>query len=174
MARFAPDITPESLRDIALAICTRRLLSSEDWEQQDVDDMTSREPMGIVTHAMVEGLLGKAYKDIAKVDFDLENLYVGAPREDTSWHASLKEFLGFHRTGNLSFLGCLGGGDWQDPVAFVLYHDGKDLRGYVPTDGNSFVLATKKAAEANGGTQPRPFDVPAMISDVGARIQVRA
>lgn len=30
------------------------------------------------------------------------------------------------------------GGDWESPIFFVIYWDGKELRGYIPTKGNSF------------------------------------
>lgn len=33
--------------------------------------------------------------------------------------------------------GCVGG-DWESAIFFVLYWDGKQLRGYIPTKGNSF------------------------------------
>ena len=33
--------------------------------------------------------------------------------------------------------GCVGG-DWESAIFFVLYWDGKDIRGYIPTKGNSF------------------------------------
>jgi hypothetical protein len=173
MARYADRIEPERLRELVIEVATRRLLSSEDWEQEDVDDMNSRDPMGVFTHALQEEGVGKIVKDVSKIDFSMENLYVGAPREDTSWHASLRDLLGFRRIGDLSILGCLAGGDWEEPVVFVVYHDGKDLRGYVPTAGNSFVVSKKAAADASAGQQARPFDVAAMLADVADRIQVR-
>lgn len=173
MARYANRIEPERLREIVLAEATRRLLSSDDWEQEDVDDMNSRDPMGVFTHALQEEGVGRVVKDISKIDFSMENLYVGAPREDTSWHATLRDFLGFRKIGDLTILGCLAGGDWEEPVAFVVYHDGKDLRGYVPTEGNSFVLSRKAAADASANQEARAFDVVAMLADVANRITLR-
>lgn len=173
MARYADRIEPERLREIVLEVATRRLLSSEDWEQEDVDDQNERDPMGVFTHALQEEGVGKVVKDVSKIDFSMENLYVGAPRENTSWHATLRDFLGFRRIGDLTILGCLAGGDWEEPVAFVVYHDGRDVRAYVPTDGNSFVVSKKAAADASAGQQARPFDVAAMLADVADRIQVR-
>ena len=30
------------------------------------------------------------------------------------------------------------GGDWEIPIFFIIYWDGKEFRGYIPTKGNSF------------------------------------
>jgi len=45
----------------------------------------------------------------------------------------------------LAFVGCSAGGDWQVPVFFIIYWDGKRLRAYVPTDGNTWNTDTKTA-----------------------------
>lgn len=45
----------------------------------------------------------------------------------------------------LSFWGCFAGGDWESSVYFIIYFDGKDLRAYVPKDGNAWNTKTKKA-----------------------------
>lgn len=44
--------------------------------------------------------------------------------------------LGFVNIGELTCLACMAGGDWQEPVFFIIYWDGKDFRGYIPKDGN--------------------------------------
>lgn len=44
-----------------------------------------------------------------------------------------------------TFLGCAAGGDWEYPVHFAIYYDGKSLRGYVPRYCNSYNLKTKQA-----------------------------
>lgn len=84
----------------------------------------------------------KIPEDISKVDFDLENFMcsgIGMPNTSGNWE-------GFHTlpTG-LAFLGCRAGGDWEHPVNFAIYYDGKNLRGYIPRYHNSYNLKTKTA-----------------------------
>jgi hypothetical protein len=83
-------------------------------------------------------LTPKVSKDLDKVNFDLENI---------DWDGSFrKELLGFHELENgLTFLGTQAGGDSESPVYFIIYWDGKALRGYIPTDGNPWNTDTKTA-----------------------------
>lgn len=80
-------------------------------------------------------------KDIEKVSFDFENF------ECTKENASCYEDLvGFRTLSNgLTFLGCVAGGNWETPVFFIVYSDGKKLRGYVPKSGNLWNYTTKWA-----------------------------
>ena len=72
----------------------------------------------------------KVIKDIQKYDFDLENL----------------EYLETKTTkSGLDFMIFEAGGDWEYPIWFFVYFDGKDLRGYVPTRGNMVNTLTKSA-----------------------------
>lgn len=74
-------------------------------------------------------LLDKLGKDL-KVSFDFENF----------------EIVGYKTLANgLTYLECYAGGDWEHPVTFIIYWDGKKLRGYVPTEGNPWNLTTKQA-----------------------------
>jgi hypothetical protein len=79
-------------------------------------------------------------KDISKVNFDFENF------ECSQEALRYKGLAGFHTLSNgLTFLGCVAGGDWQYPVFFIVYYDGKKLRGYVPKNGNNWNYTTKTA-----------------------------
>ena len=67
--------------------------------------------------------------DVSKIDFDFENYDVvkiidhdGAPIEI-----------------------CYAGGDWEYPIKFALYWDGKHFRGYVPEKGNLYNIKRKSA-----------------------------
>jgi hypothetical protein len=64
-----------------------------------------------------------------KVKFDLENLNI----------------IGYHNDNGFVYLEAVGGGDWEQPVSFIIYWDGKKLRGYVPTKGNPWNSLTKEA-----------------------------
>jgi hypothetical protein len=76
-------------------------------------------------------LTPKVESDLNKVDFDTENLEY----EEDEGYANGK--VGFRTLSNgLSILGVTSGGDWESPLYFILYFDGKELRGYIPTEGN--------------------------------------
>lgn len=76
----------------------------------------------------------KLDKDL-KVEFDLENTDAEG---DMCGYKTLKD------TG-MTYLGVTAGGDWEHPVFFVVYWDGKKIRGYVPTNGNPWNTTTKQA-----------------------------
>ena len=77
-------------------------------------------------HDVVRALQDVLTKDL-KVHFDCENTYCGKAH----WKGSEK-VLGYQTLkSGLTFLGCAGGGDWEFPVVFICYWDGKKLRGYI-------------------------------------------
>ena len=76
--------------------------------------------------------LKKMTDDLSKVSFDSENL------------GSIGDVK---KSGDLTYVACYGGGDWEIPVLFYVYWDGKDFRAYIPTYGNSF---NRKAMRAIG------------------------
>jgi hypothetical protein len=79
-------------------------------------------------------------KDLSKVKFDTENVIY---EEDNPFRA---EGLGFRTLlNNLTVLGVKAGGDWENPVYFIIYWDGDNLRGYIPKDGNPYNSDTKEA-----------------------------
>lgn len=54
--------------------------------------------------------------------------------------------IGFDTSNSgLPFLGFLAGGDWELPLFFIVYYDGKSLRGYIPEDGNTYNHKTNTA-----------------------------
>lgn len=87
-----------------------------------------------------EELLNTLKKDL-KVEFDSENFESNACVFD-----ELTSFLGVHTlSSGLTFWGFRAGGDWEYPVHFIVYWDGKKLRGYVPIEGNPWNTTTKRA-----------------------------
>jgi len=89
-------------------------------------------------HCDFRNLVNKLGKDI-KVKFDCEN-FSHENEDDES------KILGYHTLDNdLTFCGMSAGGDWERPVYFIVYWDGKKLRGYVPTDGNCWNTSTRQA-----------------------------
>ena len=81
--------------------------------------------------------LPQVKKDLEKVDFDFEN-------EDCN--NGCNYIKGFRVAPNgLPYWGDDAGGDWEVPVFFIIYWDGKKLRGYIPTEGNTWNTDTKTA-----------------------------
>lgn len=79
----------------------------------------------------------KLGKDL-KVEFDFENFDAGGGTEN--------DLLDLRTLPNgLTFWGMWANGDWERSVFFIIYWDGKKLRGYVPTAGNPWNRTTKKA-----------------------------
>lgn len=87
----------------------------------------------------VRDVFYKVKKDI-KVDFDLENV------ADTDFDFGPEGLMGYRTEPNgLTYCGMAAGGDWEHPVYWLVYWDGRSLRGYVPTDGNPWNTDTKRA-----------------------------
>lgn len=75
-----------------------------------------------------------------RVDFSFENVEWGPD-----------ELLGLHTLASgLSYLGLTAGGDWEYPVFFLIYFDGRRLRSYVPTRGNPWNTTTRRAYGNDG------------------------
>jgi hypothetical protein len=92
-------------------------------------------------------LTAQVTKDVSKVYFSSENF--GCFPEQ-----GYNNELGFHTLDNdFTYLGCMGGGDWEFPVFYIIYWDGKKLRGYVPTDGNMFNRSTMMAYGNDGESE---------------------
>lgn len=84
----------------------------------------------------------KMEKDLAKVQFGDENVYYN----EKDAHIYSEELLGYHTLENgLTFLGVRSSGDWEYPIFYIIYYDGKDLRAYIPSDGNAWNKDTKYA-----------------------------
>lgn len=73
--------------------------------------------------------------DLDKVSFDTENIECNAEYGD----GYDKDVIGYHVLENgFEFVGFIAGGDWEDPLCFIIYHDGNRLRGYIPVCGNTY------------------------------------
>ena len=130
MPRYFGKASPEALRMKVQA-------ALDAHEDKDVD-------VGATDRRLVS-LTPTVRKDLAKVQFDLENFDAS---DDESAAFGVK--LGYHQLDNgMSFLGMRPGGDWEHPVYMIVYYDGRQLRGYIPTDGNPWNTATRKAYGTN-------------------------
>ena len=64
------------------------------------------------------------FKDLNKIKHDWENCdYIGDVHTTKS---GVPYILGYF------------GGDWEEPILFMIYWDGKEFRGYIPKHGNCY------------------------------------
>jgi len=111
-------------------------------------------------------------KDLSKVQFDWENCGCDLERDTP---------CGFWVTPEgVPTLGCYAGGDWEDPVFFVLYPESEtSIRAYMPKAGNTYNLKNKTAwgsgddGDEDADENPRKVDVTTFRADVAARIRVK-
>lgn len=123
-------------------------------------------------------------QDLSKIGVDFENAdYVGEyemPGTEPLKHFEMITGVG----GTFPVAWCACGGDWENPLVFVLYVGQKgELRGYIPEDGNVY---NKKEKLAYGNSDDDPsweddpddprlqFDAGKLKADVANRIVVKA
>jgi hypothetical protein len=85
----------------------------------------------------------KIEKDLSKVNFDFENYNLGKadPMYEEEYDSDFNGYCGYPcgyeiLPNGLPVLFVNAGGDWENPICFVIYYDGKELRAYIPSDGN--------------------------------------
>lgn len=83
-------------------------------------------------------------KDL-KFIFDTENLTTD-PTLVFGGFPEINNLLGFNITPfGMPYLGIQAGGDWEFPLFFIIYFDGKKFRAYMPSYGNTVNLDCKTA-----------------------------
>lgn len=101
-----------------------------------IDELKAKIDKSFPDGLSAEAIKEKLGQDL-KVEFDGENFET---------HQEGSSVFGYHTLPNgFTFLGCWAAGDWEYPVAIVLYWDGKKIRGYVPMEGNPWNTTTKQA-----------------------------
>jgi len=110
-------------------------------------------------------LSSRIQKDLSKINFDFEN-------------CDLEEYI----DGLIPVALFQAGGDWEHPVVFCLYWDGKQLRGYIPKDGNVYNEKEKCAygsEEDDSNCLPAEqfeklkFDYDKIRADIANRIKIK-
>lgn len=127
-----------------------------------IDQFGEDEPGGDERRINVHLLREAVSKDV-KVRFDLENT-----------EAMQDGLCGYHTTpAGLSYLAMTSGGDWEVSVLWIVYWDGKKIRGYVPTEGNPWNRRTKEAYGNDDDEGPCEYEhEPVKIrADIEARIK---
>jgi hypothetical protein len=90
-------------------------------------------------------------KDLSKLDFSFENWCIGNASPNYSKYPN--SYTGFCEypvgyevlSNNLPVLFVNAGGDWENPICFCIYWDGKQMRAYIPKDGNVYNVKAKSA-----------------------------
>lgn len=188
MARKAPIITLNEFREKFANEVKKTAIRSEEYD--DDEDVTAS------SLYVLNYFHGKVSSDLQKINFDFENYYTpGTPENenrdtsDSYVRPEEKGVVGFNvLPSGIPFLGAWAGGDWEYPVYFMIYWDGKSLRGYVPTVGNTFCEKYKTAYGSEGNADnyneeehhawvKKTFGVElnavAWIADANARIEVK-
>lgn len=143
MGRNAVKITQEELKHKIFEIIKKHPDCEDDFEDGEEPDNYN-----------VASFFGYAHKkvmdDISKVCFDFENSECNT-RSNPHTRKSPDTLMGLHTLDNgFTFWGMWAGGDWEYPVFFIVYWDGKGLRGYVPEDGNVYNKVFKTAFGSEG------------------------
>lgn len=124
--------------------------------------------------------------DLSKVNFDFENYTIGNAepmyeKYPTEYGSYNNYPVGYQTLKNgLPVLFVNAGGDWEFPICFCIYWDGKKMRAYIPEDGNVF---NKKERCAYGSEDDweNPIDQDELpdgdpekiLNDVMNRIQIK-
>ena len=115
----------------------------------------------------IDQLWRKIAKDVSKISFDFENSsfmkeeghnencddsedfeeYDNFSKKEEKSEYEIFENYDIHTLENgLTYCLCGAGGDWEEPVYFIVYIDNKNkIRGYIPTEGNTFNVKYKCA-----------------------------
>lgn len=164
MPRFAARITPEEFRAKLLADVIRLGTYSEAELRDFVRATRNSNPSISQQDRMISRAMFWAYgrlsskidKDLDKIKFDRENFE--AHNDDHTHGLGYGDLCGINQLPNgLTFIGCAAGGDWEYPVFFIIYWDGKQYRAYIPEDGNIF-NKTSRAAYGNGQEDSTDYD----------------
>ena len=109
----------------------------------------------------IGGLRASAYEDRDDVDVkcDFENIeligYYTMP--------GTEGMDAFEVIDDVPVCWCAAGGDWEDPVAFCMYLDGKGkLRGFVPIEGNAFCKEENCAYGSESEDEQKYYDKSTM------------
>jgi len=123
----------------------------EDYEDAPNGDEDVRVLMCVETDCL-NNLTPQIKTDLKKVIFDTENTWFGKSYKFNGKYTNqltddpLNQIIGLNTLSNgLTFLGVEMGGDWEYPIFFIIYWDGKKIRGYIPKNGNIWNTDNKMA-----------------------------
>lgn len=171
MSRFAPRLSQDQLLNILIQ--DNIIIEDQEWYLILDDEDEDGKHIGYTE---------QMFDDLEKIIFDHENRI---PRQDFSLLATTQN-LGLRTTSTgISYLIVSAGGDWEEPVRYIIYHDGRGLRCYIPNQGNTFNPEYKTAFGSESERTkdydsdiPLPeilpeFDEVSFNADIEQRIKVR-
>jgi hypothetical protein len=129
-----------------------------------IDDEDEEFPYSLTNNKKIE-------QDLSKIEFDFENTCI----DDGDGYNDYP--CGYHvLPSGIPVLFVNAGGDWEFPICFCLYWDGKSARAYIPSDGNAIDTVNKSAYGNNGDYDDEivelKVDPDKIIMDCNNRIQV--
>lgn len=159
MPRYAPVMSIDDLKTLIINDAIKRSYEEEyNVIDRNSPDFTSILGMLLLNcydseddkdNGKESTLMDKVHADWSKVQFDLENY----------------EVEGFELTATgVPYVMMSCGGDWEVPIACVVYWDGKNYRGYVPVEGNCYNVKTKTAF---GNAEDEADDEGAFVQHFG-------
>jgi hypothetical protein len=164
MPRYAEKITEQELVDKILEAYNNH---EEAKEHHDVP-VTKDTDM----YCYLKYLTPTVIKDLSKIDFDGENRCEGMD----CFSSHTPDIMGVHTTSTgVTYYGCMMGGDWEFPIYFIIYWDGKELRGYIPTNGQCYDEECKAAYGSGKNEEPEDpaHDPVALLADIENRIEIK-
>lgn len=144
MPRYAARHTVAEFTDLLATYVSGSKDLLEDYEMKPENEAST---LNLTWRALLDqgdeyGLFSKVWKDWSKIKFSAENMTL-KPKE---FIVTGDHIVGLHTLpSGLTYLGVLMGGDWEEPLFGIIYHDGQTFRGYIPNDGNIFNKDTKTA-----------------------------
>ncbi len=180
MARLFTPIAESDFRDRLRAALLPPIVQLDEHDADELEEMTDEYMLGVaLTYGSTSA---KILGDFAKIDFDFENCYTSKDEVEYYDDPEVGLFVGINTLPNgLVYNGILVGGDWETPMFIIVYWSGKEFRGYIPEDGNTYNLVTKTAYGSEGNKTANPVNVPtdqqrqfnyqAIIADIQNRIQ---
>lgn len=121
MPRYAPKISKADFLATVKSYGVAREWDQE-WETEDAEIL--------ICNGLVEGLYTVAADDLRKIKFDFEN-------------CEFERYLELKSGVTAALISA--GGDWENPLCFAFYYDGKHFRAYIPNKGNVYNRTTKEA-----------------------------
>lgn len=124
MPRYAPAMSVEDFKATISAFAESKDFENE-YDVEDYDDVENIIAGGMMNHGFPT-----VHEDVQKIRFDYENV-------------EIEKFMTLSNGVPIALVSA--GGDWEVPLLFAFYFDGKKFRGYVPSDGNVYNRTLKQA-----------------------------
>lgn len=116
-------------------------------------------------------------KDLSKIEFDRENFTRFDDTDEDSFGCYPVGYKYLENDLHVFFVN--SGGDWEYPICFIFYWDGKQIRAYIPKNGNVYNHAEKCAYGSDSDPYhdheelDKNFNFNNLIEDIISRIKLK-